>query len=126
MGAFGGAQRRGLDGTVAGGAGRAAAGAGIFQTAAGAARAAAVAGRRLAGRFEPVTIAAVVAADAQHDVLVRNEAVAPVFASLPPVARHLGVQRQVVALLETQLALRSRRKIKLGHRLQRFRFCRQQ
>ena len=60
--------------------------------------------------------------DAQHNVLVWNKTIAAIFTALPPIARHLSVQRQQVALLEAELALRPGRKVELGHRFQRLRF----
>ena len=61
--------------------------------------------------------------DAEHDVLVGNEAVATVFSAFPPVARHLSVQCHDVGLFEAELALRTRREIKLCDPFQRLRFC---
>lgn len=61
--------------------------------------------------------------DAEHDVLVRYEAVSTVFGALPPIARHLSVQREEVALFEAELAGGTSLEVELSRRLERFSFC---
>lgn len=63
--------------------------------------------------------------DAKHDVFIGNEAIFAILGALPPVARHLRVQSENVALFEAQLASRTGLEVELGSCFERFCFCEQ-